>query len=128
MMDINSGFKVVDKLVKTHGVSGARSDNPFQLSVDIPSETTLYELRHVIKPFGFKDFPHSMWLTLQNKVPTSTQMSLHRFNLPHLHKVLCWVLVDSRGNVIARAFPMNKPRYIQAAKVLIKSLLGRLAY
>ena len=127
-MNINSGFKIVDKLAQTHGVSCFHTDNPFQLTVDIPKDTTLYELRHVIKPFGLKDFPHTMWLALQQKVPTQMEMSLHRFTLPHANQVLCWVLVDSHGRVIERAFPLNKPKYTNAAKVLIQSILGRLNY
>jgi len=122
-MYIDSGFKMVDQLVQVHGLTCFDADNPFQLSVEIAKDTTLYELRHVLSPFGLRDFPATMWLTLQKLVPTQTTLSLHRFTLPHSHQILCWVLVDEYGKVVERAFPLNRPKYTHAAKVLIGSLL-----
>ena len=127
-MNINSGFKAVDKLAMVHGLACEHIDNPFQLAVDIPDETIRYEIRNLIKPFGLRDIPHSMWLALQANLPATNGMSLHRFSLPHLNKVICWVLVNAKGKIIEKAFPMNKPLYTDAAKVLIESLTSGYAY
>lgn len=127
-MNINSGFKAVDKLARVHGVSCDEIDNPFQKAVEIPNDTQQGELRHLIKPFGLKSFPHALWLALQAQLPRGVGMSIHRFSLPHLDRVFCWVLVNAQGKVVEKAYPMNKPKYTQAAKVLIQSLLGRLSY
>lgn len=124
-MDINSGFKAIDKLVKAHGVSCEHIDNPFQLAVDIPDQTRPGELRHLIKPFGLKVFPHAIWLALQAHVPAGSAMSLHRFSLPHLGKVICWVLVNARGEVLEKAYPLNQPKYVNAAKALINTLTNQ---
>lgn len=127
-MNIHSGFKAVDKLVQVHGVSCEHTDNPFQLAVDIPDQTRPCELRHFIKPFGLKEFPHALWLALQAHAPATTGMSIHRFTLPHLNRVFCWVLVNAQGRVLEKAYPLNKPKYVNAARVLIRSLLGSLSY
>ncbi len=127
-MDINSGFKAVDKLVKVHGLSCEHIDNPFQKAIDIPDRTQPGELRQLIQPFGLNTFPHAIWLALQANVPAGESMSLHRFSLPHLNKVICWVLVNAQGKVLEKAYPLNKPLYINAARVLIKSLRTSLTY
>ncbi|MFT4927294.1 MAG: hypothetical protein ACI8WB_003400 [Phenylobacterium sp.] len=127
MMDINSGFKAVDKLVKTHGVSCEHTDNPFQRTVDIPDRTRPCQLRYLIQPFGLNAFPHAMWLAIHAHMAENSGMSVHRFTLPHLNKVICWVLVNDQGKVLEKAYPLNKPQYIQAARVLIGTLLGRLS-
>jgi hypothetical protein len=128
MMNINSGFKAVDKLVKTHGVSNEGTENPFQLAVDIPDMTNPQDLPRLIKPFGLKSFPAAMWLALQAHLTSGNGLSLHRFTLPHLNKVFCWVLVNAKGKVVEKAFPMNKPLYTNAAWVLIDTLLGSSTY
>ena len=127
-MNINSGFKIVDRLAQSYGISCHASDNPFQLSVTIDAETSLYELRQALRPFDLKIFPHAVWLTLQKQLPNNSDLTLHRFSLPHCNQILCWLLLDNHGRVICRAFPLNKPKYIQAAKVVLRSLLSRLNY
>jgi hypothetical protein len=128
MMDINSGFKAVDKLVKTHGVSCEHIDNPFQLAVDFPVAADPGQLRNLIQPFGLQAFPHAMWLALRANISKGNRLSLHRFSLPHMNKVFCWVLINAHGQVVEKAFPMNKPQYVNAARVLIRSLLVGLSH
>ena len=127
-MNINSGFKIVDKLAQSYGISCQASDNPFQLSVAIAADTSLYELRMALQPFDLKKFPHALWLSLQQQMPTNRELTIHRFRLPHCDQVICWLLLDNHGRVISRAFPLNKPKYIQAAKVILRSVLMRLNY
>lgn len=122
---INSGLKVVDKLVETHGVCHERIENPFQLSVYIPGMSRPGEVRQLIAPYDLRAFPHALWLAMQKYVPMGMGLSVHRFSLPHLDKVLCWVLVNNQGKVIEKAYPVNKPQYVKAAKALIGALLGR---
>ncbi len=123
--NFNSGLKVVDKLVKTHGVSHERIENPFQTSVYVPGMSRPGEVRQLIAPFDLRAFPHALWLAMQECLPKGVGLSIHRFSLPHLDKVLCWVLVNNQGKVIEKAYPVNKPQYVKAAKALIKALLGR---
>ncbi|NQZ09561.1 MAG: hypothetical protein HRT35_20620 [Algicola sp.] len=127
-MDINSGFKVIDKLARTHGVSCDGIDNPFQMAVEIPNDTKTSELRRYIQPFGLRTFPHAIWLALQANLPKGVGLSVHRFSLPHLGRVFCWVLVNAQGEVVEKAIPMNKPKYAQAARVLIESLMVDVTY
>lgn len=125
VLDINSGLKVVDKLVKTHGISNDKIDNAFQTSIYVPGMTRPGEVRQLIAPFDLRAFPHALWLAMQKYVPQGMGMSIHRFSLPHIDQVLCWVLVNNQGKIIEKAYPVRKPQYVQAAKALINALLGR---
>lgn len=118
----SSGLKVVDKLVETHGVCPDHIENPFQMSVYVPGMTRLSQARQLIAPFDLRRFPHALWLAMQKYLPLGMGLSVHRFSLPHIDRVLCWVLVNNQGKVVEKAYPVNKPQYVKAAKALIGEL------
>lgn len=128
MTDLNSGYKQVDLLARSNGISAAPTENNFQLAIDIPKCNNPKEVCAAISPFGLEGFPNTMWLALQRFESKVEGLILHRFSLPSSEQVICWALMDCDGNIVEKAFPMNKPKYVKAAKSIVSYLSGSLSH
>ena len=121
-MKIDSGLKGIDNLVKKYGLIFGEEDNLLQKSVYVPATGSRQQIRQSISTFGLSRFPHSIWLKLLDYCADHS-MTVYRFSLPQVnHQVFCWLLIDTHGHVIEMACPINKKKYIHAAKCIARQL------
>ncbi|WP_438863855.1 hypothetical protein [Neptunicella sp.] len=119
----NCGIKAIDELVIKHGISYEQVDNPFQKTLHLPACESAMSTRAAILPFGLHRFPPSIWLKLTTDCQNKSTI-LHQFRLPQLGgKSICWVLLDTRGQVLELAVCIHKIRYVKAAKYLVNLLI-----
>ncbi|WP_416307884.1 hypothetical protein [Neptunicella sp. SCSIO 80796] len=119
----NSGIKAIDQLIKKHGVHYGDADNAFQRTLYLPPCESVMSTRAAILPFGLHRFPPSIWLKLTTECQQRPTV-LHQFRLPQLDgKRICWVLMDTHGQVLELAVCINKIHYVKAAKYLTSLLI-----
>src|SRR5690606_23970149 len=107
-MVYDCGIKAIDHLIKKHGVNYAEVDNPFQRTLYLPPCESAMSTRAAILPFGLHRFPPSIWLKLTTECQQRATI-LHQFRLPQLDgKRICWVLLDTQGQVLELAVCINK--------------------